>query len=310
MRPRSWLLTTIVTMALAAAAIAAVNAELDIYGLYRPTPGRHLLVYGDTRIAKYLLSVRYVPENFNAILAGASISANWDVTAIDGLRVYNESLNGGNVVEEKAVMEAALERPGISVAFLLVHPAMTYSHEFHTVRMDSELKRSALGSISLFDAYRDMAKIRIGRIPQVFDYAGTETFSQGTSEMNPFMKKMWSAKDFAVDPVALQAQRDLIADLRAHRVQIVFIVPPTSEALLMTKGEPLERYMRAMRSEIGAENLWIDLSSPEYEDFRSNPANFSDGVHLTTGGAKLVVGYISTATSRWIAERRLVVGPR
>ena len=143
MRPRYWLLTTLSTILIATAAIAALNMVVDIYGLYRPSRGRRLPIFGDDRVAKYLLSMRYVPENFNALLAGGSVSANWDITAIQGLRVYNGSLDGGNIVEEKALIEAALERPGVSVILLLVNPALTYSHEFQTVEMKPDLKRSA-----------------------------------------------------------------------------------------------------------------------------------------------------------------------
>ena len=310
MRPRYWLLTTLATILIATAAIAALNMAVDIYGLYRPSGGRRLPVFGDDRVAKYLLSMRYVPENFNALLIGASISANWDVTAIQGLRVYNGSLDGGNIIEEKALIEAALERPGVSAILLLVNPSLTYSHEFQTVDLKPALKRSALGSLSLWNAYRNMLSIRIGRTPQPFDYAGTETFLNARSEMNVNMKAMWSEAEFTVDPVAWQAHRDLIANLRARGVRIVFIVPPVSESLLETKRAPLERYLDRMRSEIGAGELWIDFLSPEGEAFRKTRANFSDGGHLTPAGARQVVAQINSAINRWIAERRLVVAKR
>lgn len=310
MRPRYWLLTTLSTILIATAAMAALNMAVDVYGLYRPSRGRRLPVLGDDRVAKYLLSMRYVPENFNAVLAGGSVSANWDVTAIEGLRVYNGSLDGGNIVEEKALIAAALERPGVSVILLLVNPALTYSHEFQTVEMKPDLKRSALGSLSLWNAYKDMLNIRIGRIPRTFDYAGTETFLNARSEMNLNMKEMWSAPEFTVDPVALQAHRDLVANLRARGVQIVFIVPPTSEHLLQTKRAPLERYLRRMRSEIGTGDLWVDFLVPEDEAFRKTRANFSDGVHLTPDGARQVVAQINAAVNRWITERRLIAAKR
>jgi hypothetical protein len=310
MRPGYWLLTTVSTVLLATAALAAVNMRVDVYGLYRPSQGRRLSVFGDARVSKYLLSMRYVPENFNAMLTGASISANWDVTAIQNLRVYNGSLNGGNIVEEKSLIEASLDRPGISAVFLLVHPALTYSHDFHTVEMKPELKRSALGSLSLWAAYKDMVNIRLGRLPRTFDDAGTETFLNPSSEMNEFMKQMWSAPEFAVDPAAMQAYLTLVANLRARGVQIVFIVPPTSEQLLQTKGPPLERYLQRMRSELGTGDLWIDFMSPEYGQFRKDRANFSDGVHLMPVGARQVVSQIDAAINGWIADRRLVVGKR
>jgi hypothetical protein len=310
MRPRYWLLTTLSTVAIATVTIAGLNMAVDIYGLYRPSGGRHLPVLGDDRLAKYLLSMRYVPENFNAILAGGSVSANWNTTAIAGLRAYNGSLDGGNIVEEKALIEAALDTPGVSVVLLLVHPALTFSHEFQTVDMKPELKRSALGSLSLWNAYKDMLSIRIGRSPQTFDYAGNETFLNARSEMNINMKAMWSTPEFTVDPVAMQAYRDLVASLRVRRVQIVFIVPPTSEHLLETRRAAMERYLQLMHSEIGTEGLWIDLLSPEDEAFRKTRANFSDGVHLTPDGARQAVARIDDAVTRWIAERRLVVAKR
>jgi hypothetical protein len=310
MRPRYWLLTTLSTILIATAAIAGLNMAIDVYGLYRPSRGRRLNILGDDRVAKYLLSMRYVPENFNAMLVGASITANWDVTAIQGLRVYNGSLDGGNIVEEKALIEAALERPGVSVILLLVNPALTHSHEFQTVELKPSLKLSALGSLSLWNAYRNMLSIRIGRTPQPFDYAGTETFLNARGEMNVNMKAMWSEREFTVDPVALQAHRDLVAELRVRGVQIVFIVPPVAEHLLETKRAPLERYLDRMRSELGTGDLWIDFLSPEGEAFCKTRANFSDGVHLTPDGARQVVAQINAAVNRWITERRLVVPKR
>jgi hypothetical protein len=310
MRPGYWLLTTVSTVLLATATIAGLNAAVDIYGLYRPARGRHLPVLGDARVAKYLLSMRYVPESFNAILSGASVSANWDVTGIRSLRVYNESLNGGNIIEEKSLIQAALERPGIRVVFLLVDPSLTFSHEFRTVELKPSLKFSALGSLSLWSAYKDMANIWLRRIPQEFDYAGTETFFEQRSEMNIYMKQMWNAQDFTLDPLALQARQDLIAALRAHGVKLVFVVPPTSEQLLQTKRAQMERYLRRMRAEIGPGGLWIDFLSQEYTDLCAKGANFSDGVHLTADGARQVVAYMDTAVNRWIAEGRLAVAKR
>ncbi len=280
---------------------------IDVYGLYRSTSGRRLHVLGDERVAKYLLSMRYVPQNFNALLSGASISANWRVTAIDRLRVYNESLNGATIIEEKALIQASLERPGISVVLLLVHPALTYSSEFRTIEMTPSLKRSALGSLSLWTAYKDMLNIRLGRLPQWFDYAGTETFLDGHHEMNIHMKKMWEAPEFNIDPAAWHAYMDLVAHLRARRIKIVFIVPPTSEQLLSSKRPALVRYLQRVRSDVGPGDLWIDFMSPEHDDFSKTSANFSDGVHLTSDGARQVVSEINTTLNRWLDQRRLVI---
>src|SRR4051812_32482242 len=117
MRPRNWLLLVIGLIAAIGGAATGLVVRLDPWGLYRDPRGRELRTYGDARVAKYLLSARYVPANFNAVLIGSSMTANWDVSRLKRVRTYNESLNGANVVEEKAVVEQALARPGIEVAF-------------------------------------------------------------------------------------------------------------------------------------------------------------------------------------------------
>jgi hypothetical protein len=303
MRPGKWLLTTITLLLAGFAALAVINISADIYGLYRPTQSRRLNVYGDARIAKYLLSFGYVPENFNAILIGGSFSANWNTTAVEKLRVYNESLNGGNIVEEKALAEAAISRPGISTAFILVHPALTYSHDFMTVRLAPRLKYSSLGSTSLWFAYKNMLYIRFHRSIQNYDYAGTEDFGTLATEMPPNMKRFWSGGDhFDIDPIALAAYRDLIAELRARQIHLIFIVPPTFEGLLLTKQTAFPSYKGLIESYSTPEDKWIDFSSAEYLNFRAASANFPDGVHLTPQAAKMVVCDINAKLNEWATE--------
>jgi len=51
-----------------------------------------------------------VPANFDAVLIGSSMSANWNTSKIKALRVYNESMSAANIVEEKALVDHALSR--------------------------------------------------------------------------------------------------------------------------------------------------------------------------------------------------------
>src|SRR5438105_1431990 len=83
----------------ATGATAAVGYALDCYGLFREAQGRKIAVHSNDGTSKYLLSQRYVPANFDGLLVGSSVSASWDVSAIDG-RVYNASVNGGNISDE------------------------------------------------------------------------------------------------------------------------------------------------------------------------------------------------------------------
>src|SRR5262245_23525468 len=77
--------------------VALANARADICGLFRDTRGRRLPIYGSEHRGKYLLNTRYVPENFEAVLLGSSVTSNWNMAGLTAYAGYNESTDGGNV---------------------------------------------------------------------------------------------------------------------------------------------------------------------------------------------------------------------
>src|SRR5207253_11267474 len=158
MTPRLWFFTTLALIIVVAAATVAGNVTVDIYGLFRDVHGRRLPALDDDRVAKYMLSKRYVPSNFEAILIGSSVSANWNTARIKALRVYNESMTAANIVEEKSLVDQALLQSGIKLALLTVHPYLTNSHRFATVQLSEREAIGALGSLTLWEAY----KVRFG----------------------------------------------------------------------------------------------------------------------------------------------------
>lgn len=303
MKPHRWLGVMVLIILIGVIGAFGVNAVLDPYGLFRDTHQRRLVVYGDPRIAKYLLNQRYVPENFDAIFIGSSVTANWNMRGLDRLRVYNNSINGGNIVEEKAIVTGALSRPGIKIAFLLVHPALTASHEYRTVVLDGKLKWSALGSLSLWDAYKEMINVRLGRMRLMFDYAGTEDLGAYPREMNPNMKKLWVPGDrFEVDKEAYSAFVSLLDDLHARGIKIVFVVPPTSEKVLRPKRVAWDAYTALVHQQMRTGDEWIDFSTQEYASFRENPSHFGDGVHFEPEAAAQMVAFINDRLNKSAAE--------
>src|ERR1035438_230116 len=103
-----WILLTFATIMTAVGVSAAIGYAVDPYGLWRDPTGRKLTVYDFERKAKFLLSRRYVPANFDGLIVGSSCSANWNVPMLAGAHIYNESLPGGTVAEEQIVVNQAL----------------------------------------------------------------------------------------------------------------------------------------------------------------------------------------------------------
>jgi hypothetical protein len=55
----------------------------------------------------------------------------------------------------------------------------------------------------------------------------------------------------------------------------------------------------------GPEDRLIDFSTDDYKNFRSDPANFKDAVHLTDDGANAVIGIINDRLNGWIRDGQL-----
>jgi hypothetical protein len=306
MTPRAWLAKTVGLTVLLVIAVAAADAAIDIYGIFRNPIGRHLPGYGDDRVAKYLLSERYVPANFNALIIGSSVSANWDASHIDGFKVYNESLDGGNIVEEKTISDPALASSKIKMVILVIQPFLTSSHEFETVHVTPHQNVEALGSQNLLDAYKDKLRAHFHKNAQTFDDIGTVVLPEGHRGLNPIAAKVMDpVTGFKIDPIALQANQDLVAELHAAKIPIVFVVPAIAQSLLQPRAAQLAAYSSLLLRDKSGSDQVIDFTSPDFAALREDETNFSDGVHLTVLGAAKAVADINKQLNDWTRTGQL-----
>lgn len=306
MTPRAWFAKTIGVTALLVVAVALLNACIDLYGLFRNPQGRHLAGYGDDRVAKYLLSERYVPSNFNALVIGSSVSANWDTSGIESYRMYNESLDGGNIVEEKTISDRALISSRIKLVLLVVHPFLTSSHDFETIHVGPRENVGALGSQNLLDAYKDKSRGHGHNKTQTFDESGVFVLGDTHREMNAVLRKVMDpVSGFKIDPIALQAEHDVVAELHAAKIAVVFVIPPIFQELLSSRSAQLAAYTDVILRDKTSNDKILDFAAPEFTEFRNNEENFSDGVHLTRAGAVSVVGLINRQLDSWIQTGQL-----
>jgi hypothetical protein len=303
MSSRRWLVVTIATALAAVVLVVGVNAAVDIYGLFRDPAGRALPVYGNERVAKYLLGRRYVQANFDGVLIGSSVSANWSVSTIQSARLYNESVNAGNIVEEQVLLDQVLASGGPRLALLIVHPFLTASHESNSVTLTPREYWGALGSLNLLDAYKNALKIRLHREQQAFDAAGTQDFGDGTKKLNARLRAMMlGSSDFEIDPVALQGYRDVVVALHERRVPVGFVIPPTVESIFAPKREAFRKYVSLILADRWPDDRVLDFTADEFASLRADPANFSDGVHLRVAGAHTVTAVLDARLKTWIAE--------
>jgi hypothetical protein len=287
MKSVNWILLT-AFLALAGAIVnLLINTRLDIYGLFRDTRGLHLGVIDNERRTKFLLSERYVPENFNAVLIGSSVTNNWNTSGIRAFRVYNESIDGGNISEEKLLVEKVLRKTPLKLAICVVHPYMTDSHGINSGDMTDKEYWGALGSTTLFRAYGRLLRSRGSSF--LWDEYGTEEFA-GPIKLNAVLRKMFEpGSEFHIDPDAVVDYRNLVEELRHQGARLVVVVPPVSKELLEPKRKELARYLNQVMPIFSPQDPVINFSSPEYESFIQDSENFRDGIHLSPEGAAKVM---------------------
>ena len=127
---RSWIALTIATILAVALADIAIALIVDPYGIWRNPVGRKLpiAIFTSGRKAKFLMSKRYIPSNYDGLIIGPSSVANWDVGTLAGAQIYNLSIDGANTTEEKLVLDQALRTGSYKIAILALVPGTTSSH--------------------------------------------------------------------------------------------------------------------------------------------------------------------------------------
>jgi hypothetical protein len=289
MTSRQWILRTVAAIALILCVNFAVAIALDPYGIFREPRGRKLTVAFAGRKAKFLLSKRYVPANYDSLLIGPSSSENWDPASIPGVTMYNESILGSNVVEEKRIVDQALPARTYKLAICILYPTMTSNHAI-VDGLDAVSTAEALGSIHLY--IHELAEILTAAHRSI----GKTSDPNGTTPLKPIAQKFdimqYPSDYFRVDPIAMADYTAMVQSLEARGARIVYVIPPLYEPCRQANAIAFDIYKEKM-----AQNLpqapTLDLSGPDFAAFRANPANYVDCFHVNADGARQISAYLA-----------------
>jgi hypothetical protein len=305
---KRFLILFFAAFAAVAAIVISINVYADIYGLFRPTRGRELGIYGEERIAKYLQSYRYIPENFDGVLLGSSVSVILDTRELAGYRVYNASIDGGNIADLKPIAENIFRRGELQLTIICAHRYITNDHLKKTDLMTPKQYWGALGSPQLMTAYISRLAIRHGVVSDRYDVRGT--LHSGTEPDSNIVRKEIdkavaqiqrgtpSFGNYYVDPVALTELKDLIANARSHSQRLVVFYPPIPAPVLAVRSTEFSRYRDIISGVTESSDLIVDFNRPEYEGLRIDYHNFVDPVHLSKAGATVVMSELSKVVAR------------
>ncbi|HRD43384.1 MAG TPA: hypothetical protein PLN30_06505, partial [Ferruginibacter sp.] len=126
MTSKNFLLKYSLIMALLVSIIVGINYSIDIYGLFRGKKERK--VYINERTSKYLFSMRYIPENYEGIIAGPSLSDNLNPDQLKGYKIYNASIMGINVTEMNYLLNNIIDKGHLKFAIICLGRYLTKDH--------------------------------------------------------------------------------------------------------------------------------------------------------------------------------------
>ena len=287
-----------------AAVVVPLNMYVDVYGIFRPAHGRRLSLYGEERLAKYLHTFRYIPENFDGVLLGSSVSDNLETDRLGPYRIYNASINGGNIEDLKPLAENLFRRGELQLTVFCIHRYLTLDHVKKTDLMNPRQYWGALGSPQLIAAYVSGLAIRGGFLQPAYEECGARR--SGSDDAVQSRKAIGDALDgiargtalagnYTIDPVALSELKGILAAARRHSRRILVFHPPLPAAVLAVRTAQFEHYRDTINALLQPGDLLVDFNGPQYAEMRADYGNFVDAVHLSHAGASQVSSELGKA---------------
>jgi hypothetical protein len=310
-------LTNLFCIVLAVAAVlVVVNVRIDLYGLFRSNHGRDLKVYGEERNCKYLFSYRYLPENFDALMLGSSVSDNIPVRTLAGLRTYNASLNGGVMAEARNLGTNALRRGHFKLVALSIHRYMMQTAGEKTNFMIPQRYWGAFGSMQLYSAtfayFLDREHIR----SSAFDSNGAQSYGPATATTHAkvdrdaadYRKGASGRWQFRIDPQAYRDLQELVRVVHERHAVLLAFTPPMPTVMQEATSKELAAFDALLHPAFSAGDVFVDFNQPKYHYISDDYGNFREAAHLSDTGARIFANALDGLASEVIASRAPVVG--
>ncbi len=295
MTSKRWMAYSLLAILVLAGAAAAVNYRLNPLGVFGDVRGKtYASCLEDDREAKYLFSFNYIPSNFDGVLVGTSVTGNWDTSKIDSARTYNLSVKEATITEEKILAENILAHGKLRLALFCLYPRMVHAHGRKTAYMMPRDYWTALGSEQLLRGYRNLILTKYGHRKPSFNSFGVLDLSNLESNPDPWRisYRDYHTTEIVIDETAFAEYAALVKETRASGARVVAFVPPHEAEFWNTPD--YSRFLARMESLFLPGEPILDFNDPRYDQFRNNPDNFFDTVHMAKKSTNFLVSELNT----------------
>lgn len=284
-------------MVLLVSIIVGINYSIDIYGLFRGKKERK--VYINERTSKYLFSMRYIPENYEGIIAGPSLSDNLNPDQLKGYKIYNASIMGINVTEMNYLLNNIIDKGHLKFAIICLGRYLTKDHGRKSAYIDPKEYWGALGSTNLLKTYflYGIRKYNLapGRYsPHVYNTDGWNNFELEMHNLNAkdsIIKRVEQKviDTISIDPIAYEELDFILKKLRSHNIQVIGYYSPVPYGIYqvdITANRDFEKRINALFT---SKDVLLNLNEEKYRPENSDYGMFIDHGHLSAKGQDYVL---------------------
>jgi len=279
------------------------NIFLDIFGLFGFRENAR--VYGEERFSKYLMSFYYVPQHFEGMILGPSLSANLDPEPFPDENYFNASIMGARMNNIFSLATNILENNGkITKAIVCIHPYVTNDQGAeYTDFMQPDTYWKAFGSVNLLRVYG------LGLI-RGFDlwpkkYPKGQYKPNGSNQFESLFRvedvpgriaeevTKVKASDFDIGANQRLAFKKLLALLQQKEIQTFVYFHPVPLPIYQAYQDQLHEFWKDILT--GAEPSKDDLFSfhnfntSDFSFFSGDESNYIDHGHLSKKGQKILM---------------------
>jgi hypothetical protein len=285
---RGWLWRTLLLAVAISCAFVWVNVKTDLLGLH----GRNdVRIHTVLRFSMYLMTYRYIPDNFDGLFMGNSQAELLDTSKIHSYKVFNAGLNWSTMPEERTLAEEVLKRGHLKMVVLDLCPSLLSSHALRSAYMTPRDYWSSFGSVQTLLIYSELVLEALGH-PGPFTYDPYGRMHIPLSFQPP---TRFTAEELTLDPIAMRDLHELVDHFHAKGVKVYVIFSPMYQAKWEAQREELLAWESKATSGFAPGELEvIDVPEQVKKPLQANRQNFPDYTHLAPAASDTFIESLAT----------------
>jgi hypothetical protein len=275
---------------------------VDIYGLFLGRKERK--VYVNERTSKYLLSFRYIPENYNGFIVGPSLSANLNPKFFENFKIYNSSIMGANISDLHYLIKNIHEKQKMDVVIICLDPYLTKDYGKKSATIDPKEYYGALGSTNLLKTYlmyfiRNYKLLPDRHAPELINEDGWNNFELEMKNLDARRSieekvKLKHYEETKIDPRSYEELKEVLQELRRKNIRIVAYFSPVPYQIYSIGRKDYASFENKMKALFTEDDILVNLNDEKYQQVTSDYSNFIDHGHLSAAGQAFVLNELRT----------------